>query len=165
MSLRPGKCWAPIIYGVAEPLEVWIVRDLHNWRLKWPVSMPPATVISNVKCLASPLSAIGATYPGIGEIWFFSYRDDGGKQIRFILGRDRVGKVAGAFDACQQCSQYRKGYTSSRGYLVCRICGNRYPLVSRAGVGSCAPIGLTVQDSGKTVTVETRQLKEHAALF
>ena len=102
---------------------------------------------------------------GRGEIRFFSYRDDGGKQIRFILGRDRVGKVAGAFDACQQCSQYRKGYTSSRGYLVCRICGNRYPLVSRAGVGSCAPIGLTVQDSGKTVTVETRQLKEHAALF
>ena len=76
---------------------------------------------------------------GRGEIRFFSYREDGGKQIRFILGRDRAGKVQGAFDACQQCSQYRKGYTSSRGYLVCRICGNRYPLDSRAGVVSCAP--------------------------
>jgi uncharacterized membrane protein len=102
---------------------------------------------------------------GRGEIRFFSYRDDAGKQIRFILGRDRAGKVQGAFDACQQCSQYRKGYTSSRGYLVCRICGNRYPLDSRAGVGSCAPIRLIVQDRGKTVTVETRQLKEHGALF
>jgi uncharacterized membrane protein len=102
---------------------------------------------------------------GRGEIRFFSYRDDGGKQIRFILGRDRAGKVQGAFDACQQCSQYRKGYTSSRGHLVCRICGNRYPLDSRAGVGSCAPIRLIVQDSGKTVTVDTRQLKEHEALF
>jgi uncharacterized membrane protein len=100
-----------------------------------------------------------------GEIQFFSYRDDGGKQIRFILGRDRAGKVQGAFDACQQCSQYRKGYTSSRGYLMCRICGNRYPLDSRAGVGSCAPIRLIVQDSGKTVTVDTRQLREHGALF
>ena len=49
---------------------------------------------------------------GRGEIRFFSYRDDGGKQIRFILGRDPAGKVQGAFDACQQCSQYRKGYTS-----------------------------------------------------
>ena len=102
---------------------------------------------------------------GRGEIRFFSYRDDAGKQIRFILGRDRAGKVQGAFDACQQCSQYRKGYTSSRGYLVCRICGNRYPLDSRAGVGSCAPIRLIVQDRGKTVTLETRQLKEHGALF
>ena len=102
---------------------------------------------------------------GRGEIRFFSYRDDGGKQIRFILGRDRAGKVQGAFDACQQCSQYRKGYTSSRGYLVCRICGNRYPLNARTGVGSCAPIRLIVQDSGKTVAVDTGQLKEHATLF
>jgi len=102
---------------------------------------------------------------GRGEIRFFSYRDDGGKQIRFILGRDRAGKVQGAFDACQQCSQYRKGYSSSRGYLVCRICGNRYPLDSRAGVGSCAPIRLIVQDRGKTVTVDTGQLREHRALF
>ena len=102
---------------------------------------------------------------GRGEIRFFSYRDDDGKQIRFILGRDRAGKVQAAFDACQQCSQYRKGYTSSRGYLVCRICGNRYPLDSKAGVGSCAPIRLMVQDSGKAVTIETRQLKEHGALF
>src|SRR5215468_947841 len=102
---------------------------------------------------------------GRGEIRFFSYRDDGGRQIRFILGRDRAGKVQGAFDACQQCSQYRKGYTSSRGYLVCRICGNRYPLDSRARVGSCAPIRLFVQDRGKTVTIETRELKEHGALF
>jgi len=102
---------------------------------------------------------------GRGEIRFFSYRDDGGKQIRFILGRDRAGKVQGALDACQQCSQYRKGYTSSRGYLVCRICGNRYPLDSRAGVGSCAPVRLIVQDGGKTVTVDTGQLKQHRALF
>jgi uncharacterized membrane protein len=102
---------------------------------------------------------------GRGEIRFFSYRDDGGKQIRFILGRDQAGKVEGVFDACQQCSQYRKGYTSSRGYLLCRICGNRYPLNSRAGVGSCAPIRLIVQDSGKTVSVDTGQLKEHRALF
>ena len=109
--------------------------------------------------------SIPGTELGRGGIRFFSYRDDGGEEIRFILGRDRVGKVQGAFDACQQCSQYRKGYTSSRGYLVCRICGNRYPLDSRAGVGSCAPIRLMVQDSGKAVTIETRQLKEHGALF
>jgi uncharacterized membrane protein len=102
---------------------------------------------------------------GRGEIRFFSYRDDGGRKIRFILGRDRTGKVQGAFDACQRCSQYRKGYTSSRGYLVCRFCGNRYPLNSTAGVGSCAPIKLLVHDTGKTVSVDTRQLKEHGALF
>lgn len=102
---------------------------------------------------------------GRGEIRFFSYRDDGGREIRFILGRDRAGQVQGALDACQQCSQYRKGYTSSRGYLVCRFCGNRYPFNSQAGVGSCAPLKLIVHDTGKTLSVDTRQLREHRALF
>ena len=121
---------------------------------------PRITQLSGRDSVSIPAGQLGR-----GEIRFFSYRDDGGQQIRFILGRDRAGKVQGAFDACQQCSQYRKGYTSSRGYLVCRICGNRYPLDSRAGVGSCAPIRLIVQDSGKTVTVDTGQLREHRALF
>jgi uncharacterized membrane protein len=121
---------------------------------------PRVTRLAGRDSVSIPGGAIGR-----GEIRFFSYRDDGGRQIRFILGRDRAGNVQGAFDACQQCAQYRKGYTSSRGYLVCRFCGNRYPLNSRAGVGSCAPIKLIVHDSGKTVSVDTRQLKEHGALF
>jgi uncharacterized membrane protein len=100
-----------------------------------------------------------------GAIKFFSYRDDAGKDIRFILGRDERGRVQAAFDACQQCAQYRKGYTSSRGYLVCRFCGNRYRLDTKAGVGSCAPIKLPVHDNGKTVTVDTSQLEQRRSLF
>ena len=100
-----------------------------------------------------------------GSIRFFAYRDDAGKDIRFILGRDQAGKVQGAFDACQQCSKYRKGYTASRGYLVCRFCGNRYKLDATAGIGSCAPIKLPVRDSGNSVTVNTADLVQHRGLF
>jgi len=121
---------------------------------------PRATQLAGRDSVSIPGGELGR-----GEIRFFTYRDDGGRQIRFILGRDRAGNVQGALDACQQCSQYRKGYTSSRGYLVCRFCGNRYPLNSQAGVGSCAPIKLIVHDTGKTLSVDTTQLKEHRALF
>ncbi len=100
-----------------------------------------------------------------GDIRFFSWRDDAGKEIRFILGRDESGKVQGTFDACQQCAQYRKGYTSSRGYLVCRFCGNRYRLDTTAGIGSCAPIRLPVHESGNAVTVDTSHLEQNRGLF
>lgn len=101
-----------------------------------------------------------------GEIRFFSYRDDAGKEIRFILGRDESGQVQGAFDACQECAQYGKGYTSSHGYLVCRFCGNRYKLnASNSGIGSCAPIKLQVREAGGAVVVDTSQLEQHQKLF
>lgn len=100
-----------------------------------------------------------------GSIRFYSYRDDAGKDIRFILGRDQSGQVRGAFDACQRCAQYGKGYTASNGYLVCRFCGNRYRLNSRTGIGSCAPIELPVHESGNTITVDTSDLKHQRNLF
>ncbi len=100
-----------------------------------------------------------------GDIRFFTYRDDGGKEIRFILGRNESGQAQGAFDACQQCAQYRKGYTSSRGYLVCRFCGNRYRLDATAGLGSCAPIRLPLHEAGSAITVETSDLMKHRGLF
>jgi uncharacterized membrane protein len=101
-----------------------------------------------------------------GDLRFFSYRNDAGKEIRFILGRDESGQVSAAFDACERCAQYRKGYSSSHGYLVCRWCGNRYKLNSHgSGIGSCAPIKLTVRETSDRIMVDTSQLKQHQELF
>lgn len=100
-----------------------------------------------------------------GSIRFFSYHDEADKEIRFILGRDQSGRVHGSFDACQRCARYGKGYTSSRGYLVCRFCGNRYRFDSRTGIGSCAPVELPVHEAGNTITVDTTELKRQRSLF
>ena len=101
-----------------------------------------------------------------GDLRFFSYRSDVGKEIRFILGRDESGEVVAAFDACQRCAQYRKGYTSSHGYLVCRFCGNRYKLNSHGtGIASCAPMKLSVRETSDRITVDTSRLEEHQQLF
>jgi uncharacterized membrane protein len=100
-----------------------------------------------------------------GSIHFFSYRDEAGWDIRFVLGRDQSGQVRGAFDACQRCARYGQGYTSSHGYLVCRVCGNRYRLDSRTGIASCAPIELHVHEAGNSITVDTTELKRQRDLF
>ena len=100
-----------------------------------------------------------------GSIRFFSYHDEADKEIRFILGRDQSGRVHGSFDACQRCARYGRGYTSSRGYLVCRFCGNRYRLDSRTGIGSCAPVDLPVHETGNTIRVSTTDLKRQRSLF
>ncbi len=121
---------------------------------------PHFTVVSGKDIVAVPRSELPA-----GALRFFAWRDDAGREIRFILGSDDSGRVQGAFDACQQCSQYRKGYTESRGYLVCRFCGNRYRLDSTAGFGSCAPVKLPVHEGGATVSVNTADLASHGGLF
>lgn len=101
-----------------------------------------------------------------GDLRFFSYRNDVGKEIRFILGRDESGEAVAAFDACQRCAQYGKGYTSSHGYLVCRFCGNRYKLnAGGLGLGSCAPVKLAVREANGRITVKTSQLEERQKLF
>jgi uncharacterized membrane protein len=101
-----------------------------------------------------------------GDLRFFSYRNDVGKEIRFILGRDESGEVVAAFDACQRCAQYRKGYTSSHGYLVCRFCGNHYKLNSHgSGIASCAPMKLPVREARDRITVDTSQLEQRQELF
>jgi uncharacterized membrane protein len=101
-----------------------------------------------------------------GDPRFFAYRNDVGKEIRFILGRDESGQVVAVFDTCQRCAQYREGYTASHGYLVCRFCGNRYKLNSHGtGIASCAPIKLPVREAGDRVTVDTSELEQRQELF
>ena len=41
----------------------------------------------------------------------FCYRDDAGKQLRFVLARGTDGKVRSVMDACSQCYTYHKGFT------------------------------------------------------
>lgn len=121
---------------------------------------PNITAVNGSDSITIPASSVKR-----GELRFFSYRDDAGKAIRFILGRDDTGQVAAAFDACQQCARYGKGYTSSHGYMVCRFCGNRYKIDAVPSGTSCAPIRLKVSESGDTITVDTAELKRERNLF
>ena len=97
---------------------------------------------------------------------FSCISDTAGDQIRFLLARDSTGRVKGALDACRRCSMYGKGYVSSRGYLVCRYCGNRYKSEAmESGLASCVPVQLPLQVTGHTVTIKPADLERQRGLF
>jgi uncharacterized membrane protein len=128
------------------------------------VGIGPQT--TSVAANGSGLISIDAHDVQPGKVRFFSYRDDAGARIRFILTRDQAGLVRGAFDACQRCYNFHKGYTTHDGYLICRLCGNRYKVEDKnLGVASCTPVSLPVQTSGSAIQIKTEDLEHSRSMF
>lgn len=101
-----------------------------------------------------------------GAVRFFCYRDRAGERLRFILARDSDAGVHAVFDACRQCYKFHKGYSVSGGYLVCRLCGNRYALKEmQAGKASCVPVKLPLVQRGDKVEVRVADLRRGRSLF
>jgi uncharacterized membrane protein len=101
-----------------------------------------------------------------GQVRFYSYRGRAGEELRFILGRDSGGEVHAAIDACQRCYTYHKGYVSSHGYLVCKLCGNRYKLEAmESGLASCVPVKLPIQVTVQSVNIKPADLERERGLF
>jgi uncharacterized membrane protein len=107
---------------------------------------------------------VSALSPGTARL--FCYKDDAGKRLRFVLARGNDGKVRTVFDACRQCFAYNRGYRMAGGELICRVCGNHYP-IERMTVGkaSCVPVSLDHQDDSGIVHIKTADLKAGHALF
>lgn len=100
------------------------------------------------------------------QVKFYSYHDRAGDELRFILGRDSGGEVHAAMDACQRCYVYRQGYSSSHGYLVCKLCGNRYRLdAMTSGMASCVPVKLSLKMAGQKASIATAELERHRGMF
>jgi len=69
-------------------------------------------------------------------------------------------------DACQRCYAYHKGYVTSDGYLVCKLCGNRYKLAAMSkGLASCVPVKLAFKTDGQTAKIDTAELEHNRHLF
>jgi Membrane iron-sulfur containing protein FtrD-like len=101
-----------------------------------------------------------------GDAHLFCYRDRAGERLRFLLARGNDGKVRAVFDACRQCYKFHQGYDVARGMLICRLCGNRYPIDHMTrGEASCVPVSLPHHDDASAVEVKVSDLKSGAALF
>jgi uncharacterized membrane protein len=105
-----------------------------------------------------------ALRPGTAHL--FCYTDDAGKRLRFVLARGGDGKVRSVFDACRQCFVFHKGYRVVGGELICRVCGNHYPIDRMTeGKASCVPVSLPHEDDSGIVHIKTPDLKAGRALF
>jgi uncharacterized membrane protein len=101
-----------------------------------------------------------------GSARFFCYRDRTGHLIRFVLARGEDDAVHSVFDACRKCYRFHKGYSISQGFLICRLCGNRYKLDEmRIGLASCQPVQLENAQHGGKIEVRVAALEQGQALF
>jgi uncharacterized protein YbaR (Trm112 family) len=101
-----------------------------------------------------------------GEARLFCYRDRSGERLRFLLARGNDGKVRAVFDACRQCYKFHQGYDVAHGMLICRLCGNRYPIDHMMkGEASCVPVSLPHHEDASHVHVKVSDLKLGASLF
>ncbi|MEA2678383.1 MAG: hypothetical protein QOK03_105 [Candidatus Binataceae bacterium] len=101
-----------------------------------------------------------------GSARFFCYRDHSGHLIRFVLARGDDGAVHSLFDACRQCYRFHKGYTVANGFLICRLCGNRYKFDRmHLGLASCQPVQIENTERDGKVEVRVAALEEGHALF
>ena len=74
--------------------------------------------------------------------------------------RANDGAVRSVFDACRQCYRFHKGYIVVDGFLVCRLCGNRYRLDQmETGMASCQPIHIENTQHGNKVEVKDKDKK------
>ena len=126
-----------------------------------PMIRPRCTEISGRDTLVVPLSKLGRD-----AISFFCYRDSAGERLRFLLARDSGGTVYSVFDACRQCYKFHRGYTVSDGYLICRLCGNRYKISDmQKGRASCVPVKLPVDLHNGKIQIKVADLKNGNSLF
>jgi uncharacterized membrane protein len=101
-----------------------------------------------------------------GSVEFYSYRDRAGAELRFLLARDSDGQLHAAMDACQRCYMYHKGYLTADGYLICKLCGNRYKLAAMSkGLASCVPVKLSFKTDGQTARIDSAELEHNRHLF
>jgi len=109
---------------------------------------------------------VNATAMRPGSARLFSYTDDAGKRLRFVLARGHDGKVRSVFDACSQCSAFHRGYRVDGDELICRECGNHYSVDRMTeGKASCVPVSLPHEDDSGIVRIKTADLKAGHALF
>ena len=126
-----------------------------------PMFAPACTVANGTDVVTVSMDDLSR-----GSARFFCYRDRSGHLIRFVLARDDDGAVRSVFDACRQCYRFHKGYTIADGFLICRLCGNRYKLDEmRVGLASCQPVQLENTQRGGKVEVRVAALEQGHALF
>ena len=107
---------------------------------------------------------VSAMRPGSAQL--FCYTDAAGKRLRFVLARGTDGKMRSVFDACRQCFTFHRGYQIVGGELICRVCGNHYPIDRMTeGKASCVPASLPHEDASGRLRIRTADLRAGHTLF
>jgi uncharacterized membrane protein len=148
-------------------LALWIVTGLTITAAAFGVAMQPSYSKSDlITSNGSESVAISVSSITPGQARFFTYHSHSGTDIRLIVARDDHGGVEAAFDACERCYMYHRGYEAAHGVLTCRWCSTHYKVSSMSeGLSGCAPIKVPFRIIGDTVRIQIADLEGQSKLF
>ncbi len=90
----------------------------------------------------------------------------GGKTVEFFVLKGADGTIRAAFDACDVCFPYKKGYHQEGDVMVCNNCGSRFPSDKINIVrGGCNPAPVERRVDGDTLVIKISDLATGARFF
>lgn len=95
-----------------------------------------------------------------GKAHFYKF-EDGGREITFFMVKAADGSVKTAFDACDSCYKFKKGYEQQGDKMHCNNCNKNFP-IDRLGpnaTGGCNPGYLPHQVNGNNIAIRVDDLK------
>ncbi|MBU2635381.1 DUF2318 domain-containing protein [Patescibacteria group bacterium] len=91
--------------------------------------------------------------------------DLGSSKIKFFAVKASDGTVKTGFDACDVCYTEKKGYRQEGDYMVCKNCGNRYPIdglgTENKTPGGCWPGYLSNVIEGDNILIKKSDLESN----
>ena len=100
-----------------------------------------------------------------GNAHFYTY-ESGGTKVNYFLIQSPDGKIRAAFDACDVCYPYKKGYHQAGNAMQCNNCGRIFN-ANQSDVlrGGCNPGPLTHKVQGGNVVISPTDLEAGAHFF
>lgn len=110
--------------------------------------------------IAIPLSQVSD-----GQAHFYTY-ESGGTKVNYFVLESPDGKIRAAFDACDVCYPYKKGYHQSGDYMQCNNCGRMFRS-DRINVleGGCNPAPLERKVVDGKLVIKTTDIEAGARYF
>ncbi len=102
---------------------------------------------------------------GDGKAHFYTY-DANGVQVKYFVMKSSDGKFRIAFDGCEVCYPYKKGYHQEGDQMVCNNCGRRFDSVNiNVITGGCNPIPVEKTEQGGNLVIASTALQAGAKYF
>ncbi len=100
-----------------------------------------------------------------GKAHFFTLRTDGA-DVRFFVVKSNDGVVRAAFDTCDVCYRYKKGYRQDGDFMICNACDMRFRSDQVNDVkGGCNPAPLERAIVGDNLIIAEAAIGQGAWYF
>ncbi len=96
---------------------------------------------------------------------YFVYKNKG-QEIKFFVVKSNDGVIRAAFDACDVCFGYKKGYSQEGDFMICNACGRKFHS-SRINVvqGGCNPAPLNRTGRGDMLIIKEQDVLQGVRFF